>query len=96
MMLVCCLVMSGVTLYMCFANSRLRSKNKWLKSEAEYFRNQLDWSKFQRLSMVEENHKLLAMLAKLQTQTNDRLKEKIDEFKAECCRDKCCQLNKEK
>ena len=93
MMLVCCLVMGVVTLYMCFANSRLRSKNKWLKSEIDYFRNQLDFSKFQRLSMVEENHKLLA---KLQTQTNDRLKEEINKFKAECCRDKCCPLNKEK
>lgn len=95
MMLVCCLVMGVVTLYMCFANSRLHRKNKWLKSENEYFRNQLEFSKTQRLSMVEENSKLYASLLTSQTQVNDLLEEKKDKIKAECRYVSGCPLNKE-
>lgn len=93
-MLVCCLVMGVVTLYMCFANSRLHSKNKCMKSENEYLRNLLEYSKIQRLSMVEEYGKLYANWSASQTKATDRLEEKIDKIKAECCRDKGCPLNK--
>lgn len=89
MMLVCCLVMGVVTLYMCFANSRLHGKNKWLKYENEQLGKQLEYSKSQRLSMVEEYGKLYANWSAA------RLEAKMDKIKAECCRDKGCPLNKE-
>lgn len=95
MMLVCCLVMGVVTLYMCFANSRLHGKNKWLKYENEQLGKQLEYSKSQRLSMVEEYGKLYANWSASQTKAIDRLEEKKDKIKAECCRDKGCPLNKE-
>lgn len=96
MMLVCCLVMCVVTLYMCFANSRLHRENKWLKCRNEQLINRLEYSKIQRLSMSKAYGKLFTNWSASQTKATDRLEEKMAKIKAKCWRDKGCPLNKEK
>lgn len=93
MMLVCCLVMGVVTLYMCFANSRLHRKNEWLKSENKGLTRKLEAKISENLELADEFGRVVNENIKLQLQDLTNFDDKI---KAKCCRDKCCPLNKKK
>lgn len=96
MMLVCCLVMGVVTLYMCFANSRLHRKNEWLKYENESLTRELKTKINEKLDLAYDFGKVVNENIKLQLQDLSNFDEKIDKIKVGCCRAKCCPLNKEK
>lgn len=91
MMLVCCLIMGVVTLYMCFANSRLHRKNEWLKYENESLTRELEAKTKNNSELACEFGRVVNENIKLQLQGLSR-----DKIKAECCRDKGCPLNKKK
>lgn len=90
MMLICCLVMGVVTLYMCFANSRLHRKNEHLKYENESLTRELETAINKKSELACEFGKVVNENIKLQLQGLSR-----DKIKAGCCRDKGCPLNKE-
>lgn len=96
MVLVCCLVMGVVTLYMCFANSRLHRKTEWLKYENESLTRELDAKIKEKSELACEFGKVVNENIKLQLQDISNFDEKMDKIKAECCRVKCCPLNKKK
>lgn len=96
MMLVCCLVMGVVTLYMCFANSRLHRKNEWLKYENEGLTRELETKINKNLELAHEFGRVVNENIKLQLRDLSNLEEKIDKIKVKCCRDKGCPLNKAK
>lgn len=96
MMLVCCLVMGVVTLYMCFANSRLHRKNEWLKYENEGLTRELETKINKNLELAHEFGRVVNENIKLQLRDLSNFDEKIDKIKVGCCRAKCCPLNKAK
>lgn len=95
MMLVCCLVMGVVTLYMCFANSRLHRKNEWLKYENEGLTRELEAKINKNLELAHEFGKVVNENIRLRLQDLSNFDEKIDKIKAGCCSVKGCPLNKE-
>lgn len=95
MMLVCCLVMSVVTLYMCFANSRLHKKNERLKYENEGLTRGLEAKTNKQLELAREFRRVVNENIKLQLRDLINFDEKIDKIKAECRYASGCPLNKE-
>ena len=96
MMLVCCLVMGVVTLYMCFANSRLHRKNEWLKYENDSLTRELETKINETMETACEYGKVIKESIELHLQGISNFDEKTNKIKAECCRYKGCPLNKEK